>query len=301
MSFSDMFSNPFIAKVVIKALVVGILVALCASLLGVSLVLKRLSLIGDGLSHVGFGALAIATVLDLGDYSMEVSIPIVVVSAFILLKLSESKKIKGDAAIALFSTGAIAIGSLIYNYSGNRNTDICNSLFGSASIITIGTRELVLSIILSVAVIAFFVLFYNRIFAVTFDEDFSKATGVKSDLYKLLIAALTAVTIVLGMKLLGAIMISAIIIFPPLTSMRLCKSFRSVVICSAAVSAVCFVIGFFAACRLSYQTGATVASVNLAAFLIFALIGALGSSKRFREFRAMLLAGFKKIKNRAVL
>ena len=283
MTLSEMFQNPFIAKVIVKALVVGILVALCASLLGVSLVLKRLSMIGDGLSHVGFGALALATLLDAGDYSLEISLPIVILAAFVMLKLGENTKLKGDAAIALFSTGAVAVGSLLFNYSGNRSTDICNSLFGSATIITINNKDLILSIVLSVTVIAFFFLFYHRIFAVTFDESFSKATGIRAELYKFLIAILTAVTIVLGMKMLGAIMISAIIIFPALSSMRVCRSFRSVVICSAVLSVACFVVGFFTACRLSYQTGATVASVNLIAFLLFALVGALCSSAKVRE------------------
>ena len=283
MSLGDIFSNPVIAKIVVKALIVGVLVALCSSLLGVSLVLKRLSMIGDGLSHVGFGALAVATVLDLGDWSLEISIPIVIIAAFFLLKLGENSKLKGDAALAVFSTGAIAIGSLIYNYSGNRNTDICNSLFGSASIITLGDKDLVLSIVLSVLVLAFFVVFYTKIFAITFDETFAQATGLRADLYKLLIAVFTAVTIVLGMKFMGAIMISALITFPPLTSMRVCSSFKRVVICSAVVSVVCYIIGFFLACAQAWQTGATVAAVNLAAFIIFTLISRLRQSERFMK------------------
>ncbi len=273
MSIADIFNNPFIAEVVIKALVVGVLVSLCASLLGVSLVLKRLSMIGDGLAHVGFGAMAVAMVLDLNDFSLEVSIPIVVAAAFLMLKLSESDRLKGDAAIAIFSTGAVAVGSLLFNYTGTRNTDVCNSLFGSASIITLDSKELWISIILSVSVIAFFIICYNRIFAVTFDEGFSKATGLKTEFYKLMIAVLTAVTIVLGMKMMGAIMISALITFPALSAMRVCRSFRSVVICAAGISVVCFVVGFFTACRLSYQTGATVATVELAAFLVCVIIG----------------------------
>ena len=284
MTIADIFNNPIIANIVIKALIVGVLVALCSSLLGVSLVLKRLSMIGDGLSHVGFGALAIATVLDVGDWSLELSIPIVIIAAFFLLKLGENSKVKGDAALAIFSTGAIAIGSIIYNYSGNRNTDICNSLFGSASIITLGNKDLVLSILLSVLVLTFFVVFYTKIFAITFDEVFAQATGLKADLYKLLIAIFTAVTIVLGMKFMGAIMISALITFPPITAMRVCKSFRSVVICSAIISVVCYIIGFFIACLAGWQTGATVAAVNLAAFLIFSLIGMLERSEMVHNF-----------------
>ena len=283
MSLADIFSNPVITKIVINALIVGVLVALCSSLLGISLVLKRLSMIGDGLSHVGFGALAVATVLDLGDWSLEISIPIVIAAAFFLLKLGENSKVKGDAILAVFSTGAMAVGSLIFNYSGNRSTDVCNSLFGSASIITIGQKDLVLSIILSVLVLSFFVIFYTKIFAITFDETFAQATGLRADLYKLLIAIFTAVTVVLGMKFMGAIMISSLIIFPPLTAMRVCKSFRSVVICSAIVSVVCYVIGFFIACVQSWQTGATVAAVNLVAFILFAAAAKLMHNKHIKR------------------
>lgn len=280
MALADIFSNPVIAKIVVRALIVGVLVALCSSLLGVSLVLKRLSMIGDGLSHVGFGALALATVFDIGNWSLEISIPIVIIAAYFLLRIGENSKINGDALIAIFSTGAVAIGSIIYNYSGNRSTDICNSLFGSASIITIGNKDLILSIVLSVLVIAFFLIFYTKIFAVTFDETFARATGLRSELYKLLIAVFTAVTIVLGMKLMGAIMISALLIFPPLTSMRVCSSFKRVVICSAAVSVICYIIGFFLACIKSWQTGASVAVVNLIAFTLFAAVGKLMHSEK---------------------
>jgi len=280
MPLADIFSNPVIAKIVVKALIVGVLVALCSSLLGVSLVLKRLSMIGDGLSHVGFGALAVATVFDMSGWSLEISIPIVIIAAYFLLRIGENSKINGDALIAIFSTGAVAIGSIIYNYSGNRSTDICNSLFGSASIITIGSKDLILSIILSALVIAFFIVFYTKIFAITFDETFAKATGLKAELYKLLIAVFTAVTIVLGMKLMGAIMISALLTFPPLTAMRVCSSFKKVVICSAAVSVICYIIGFFLACAESWQTGASVAAVNLIAFTLFAVIGKLMHSEK---------------------
>lgn len=283
MSLADIFSNPVIAKIVVRALIVGMLVAFCSSLLGVSLVLKRLSMIGDGLSHVGFGALAVATVLDLGNWSLELSIPIVVIAAFFLLRIGENSRINGDAAIAVFSTGAVAIGSLIYNYSGNRSTDICNSLFGSASIITLGNKDLILSIVLSVLVIAFFLVFYTKIFAITFDETFARATGLKAELYKLLIAIFTAVTIVLGMKLMGAIMISALLTFPPLTAMRVCSSFKKVVICSAVISVICYIIGFFLACVQSWQTGASVATVNLVAFILFTIIGKLMHSEKARS------------------
>ncbi|MBQ6570405.1 MAG: metal ABC transporter permease [Clostridia bacterium] len=270
-----MFSSSLLVGVIVKALIVGVLVSLCSSLLGVSLVLKRFSMIGDGLSHVGFGALAIATVLDMGNYSLEISIPIVILAAFFILHLNEHSKIKGDAAIAIFSVGAVAIGSLIYNYSGSRTTDICNSLFGSASIITLNTKDLIISIVLSVIVLGIYVIYYNRIFSITFDETFSRATGIKTELYNIMLSVLTAVTVVLGMKMMGAIMISGLIIFPALTSMRVCRSFKSVIFCSAAVSVVCFLIGFFTACRLEYQTGPTVVAVNTAVFLIFCLAGAI--------------------------
>lgn len=284
-TISEMFSNPLLIRIIIKALVVGVLVSLCASLLGVSLVLKRFSMIGDGLSHVGFCALAIATVLGLKEYSLEIGVPIVIITAFFLLRLTENSKLKGDSALALISTGSIAVGSLIYNFSDTRNTDICNSLFGSASIITLTDKDLVLSIVLSVAVIVLFALFYHKLFAITFDENFSKATGIRVNVYNVLLAVLTAVTVVVGMRMMGAIMISALVVFPALSAMRVCKSFRSVVLVSAIISVVTFIIGFFTACKLSFQTGATVVSVQVATFVIFALIGAITGRKIFRGIR----------------
>lgn len=273
MSITEVFSSPYLTQIFFRALTVGILVSLCASLLGVSLVLKRFSMIGDGLSHVSFGALAVATLLHLEDYSIEISIPIVIAVAYFLLKLNETGKVKSDSAIALVSTGAIAIGSIIFSKAGGANADMCNSLFGSASIVTINDNDLILSIVLSTAVLLLFMIFYNRIFAVTFDETFSKATGVKAEAYKMLIAILTAVTIVLGMKLMGAMMISAILIFPTLTSMRIFKGFRSVVICSASVAVISFIIGFLLACGMELQTGAAVVTVNIAAFILFCAAG----------------------------
>lgn len=273
MTIIEMLTSPWLLGIILKAMTVGLLVSLCASLLGVSLVLKRYSMIGDGLSHVGFGALAVATLLNIGTgFSLEISIPIVVLAAFIILRLSESGKINGDSAIAMISTGAMAVGIVIYSLTTGYTTDVCNSLFGSASIITLTDKDLVLSIVLSVLVLAIFALFYTKIFAVTFDETFSKATGVRAEIYKMLIAFLTAVTIVLGMKMLGAIMISALIVFPALTSMRLCKTFKSVIVCSAAVAAVCFTLGFFASCIFAVPAGASVVLANIAAFCIFAAI-----------------------------
>ncbi len=286
MTISEIFSNPLLLRIVVKALIVGILVSLCASLLGVSLVLKRFSMIGDGLSHVGFCALAIATVLGLKEYSLEIGVPVVIITAFFLLRLTENSKLKGDSALALVSTGSIALGSLVYNFSDTRNTDICNSLFGSASIITLTDKDLILSIILSIATIVLFALSYHKLFAITFDENFSRATGIKVSVYNVLLAVLTAITVVVGMRMMGAIMISALVVFPALSAMRVCKSFRSVVITSAIISVLTFIIGFFVACKQSFQTGATVVSVQVVTFVIFAFIGVLigkGIFKRDKE------------------
>ena len=255
---------------------VGLLVSVCAALLGVSLVLKRYSMIGDGLSHVGFGALAVATALDLsGEKAIEISIPIVVAAAFMLLKLSQSSRIKGDAAIALISTASMAVGVIIYDRTTGMSSDVCSSLFGQSSAMTITDKDLILSVCLTVAVAVLFLLFYNRIFCVTFDEAFAKASGLRSGRYNIILALLTAVTVVIGMRMLGALMISALVVFPPLTAMRLFKSFKSVVAASAAVSASCFIIGFIIASFFGLQTGPAVILVNLAAMGAFALIGRL--------------------------
>ena len=246
----------------LRALVVGLLVSLCAALLGVSLVLKRFSMIGDGLSHVGFGALAIASALNLAP--LQVSIPVVIVAAFILLRISSDGKIKGDAAIALLSSSALAIGAIVISQT-NSATDMNSYMFGS--IMAISNDDLVLSIICSVIVIVMFVLFYNKIFAVTFDENFSKATGVKSGVYN---------TIVVGMRIMGALLISSLIIFPALTSMRVFRSFRSVTICSAVVSCVSYIIGIAITYYAdNFPAGASVVVANLGMFLIFSLLGFL--------------------------
>ncbi len=279
MTFSELFSSEFMVSLVIRALVVGLLVSLCSSLLGVSLVLKRFSMIGDGLSHVGFGAVALAAALNMGGMKLALSIPIVVVTAFLLLKLGGSGKVKGDSAIALVSTGAVAIGSLLYNLSDQRSADICNSLFGSASLFTIGDADLLLSVVLSVAILILFIFFYTKIFAVTFDENFSKATGINTNLYNMLIAVLTAVTIVLGMNMMGSLMISALIVFPAMTAMRVCKTFKGVLITSVSVSLVCFVIGFFIACLMGWQSGATVVTINLICFILFWIFGKINKKK----------------------
>jgi zinc transport system permease protein len=257
----EMFSYTFL----VRAVVVGLLVALCAALLGVSLVLKRYSMIGDGLSHVGFGTLALATAMNAAP--LTVSIPIVVLAAFLLLRISENSKIKGDAAIALISTSSLAIGVVVISLTTGMNTDVCNYMFGS--ILAMSKSDVRVSIILAVVVLALFVMFYNKIFAITFDENFASATGVKTGLYNMLIAFLTAITIVLGMRMMGALLISSLIIFPALTSMRLCKRFRSVTICSAVVSVTCFFIGVVISYVEATPTGASVVIVNIAAFLLF--------------------------------
>lgn len=261
----EMFSYTFL----VRAVIVGLLVSLCAALLGVSLVLKRYSMIGDGLSHVGFGALAIATAMNAAP--LTVSIPVVVLAAFLLLRISENSKIKGDAAIALISTSALAIGVVVISMTTGMNTDVCNYMFGS--ILAMSKDDVTLSIVLAIVVLVLFVLFYNKIFAVTFDENFARATGVKTSLYNMLIAFLTAITIVLGMRMMGALLISSLIIFPSLTSMRLCKTFRSVTICSAFVSIICFFIGVVGSYIYATPTGASVVIVNIVGFLMFWIIG----------------------------
>jgi zinc transport system permease protein len=257
----EMFSYTFI----VRAFIVGALVSICAALLGVSLVLKRYSMIGDGLSHVGFGTLALATAMNVAP--LTVSIPVVVVAAFLLLRLSENSKIKGDAAIALISTSSLAIGVVIISQSTGMNTDVCNYLFGS--ILAMSKADVHLSIILSATVLTLFILFYNKLFAITFDETFAKATGVKTSVYNMLIAFLTAITIVLGMRMMGAMLISSLIIFPALTSMRLLKKFKSVTLCSALLSAVCFFIGVVISYIYATPTGASIVMINIFAFLLF--------------------------------
>lgn len=269
----EMFSAP----ILVRALIVGILVSLCAALLGVSLVLKRYSMIGDGLSHVGFGALAVAAVMNLAP--MAVAIPVVILAAFLLLRLSSNSKIKGDSAIALISTGALAVGVMAVSMSHGMNIDLNSYLFGS--IISVSRGDVVISVILALAVLLMFVLFYTKIFAITFDESFAKATGINVNLYNMLIALLTAVTIVIGMRLMGSMLISSLIIFPALSSMRVFKSFKSVTICSAVISVATFIIGMFISYAADTPCGASIVCVNIAAFALFFIAGAVASrSKR---------------------
>lgn len=260
----ELFSLPFMNR----ALVVGVLVSLCAALLGVSLVLKRYSMIGDGLSHVGFGALAIASVAGLAP--LAVAIPVVVAAAFFLLHITENSKINGDSAIALISTSALTVGVMAVSL-GKSNIDVSNYMFGS--ILALGEGDVVLSVILCLAVLVLFVLFYHKIFAVTFDESFARATGTSAGAFNLLIAVLTAVTVVLGMRLMGTLLISSLIVFPALTAMRVFRSFRAVTVCAALLSVVCFVAGMLASYWLSTPAGASVVCVNMLAYVLFSVVG----------------------------
>ena len=261
----SMFSYHFMQR----ALVVGILVSLCAALLGVSLVLKRYSMIGDGLSHVGFGALAVASAFHLAP--LAVAVPVVVLAAVLLLRLRGSGHVKGDAAIALISSSALAIGVIVVSVTSGMNTEVTSYLFGS--ILSLSRGDAVLSVILSLAVLLLFILFYPRLFAVTFDETFARATGTRAELYNTLLAVLTAVTVVLGMRMMGALLISSLIIFPALSAMRLCRSFRAVVLCAAAISVLCFVFGMAASYVFETPSGASVVAADLIVFAVCSLCG----------------------------
>ena len=264
------FQYPFVQY----AMIVGLLIALCSSLLGVTLVLKRFSFIGDGLSHVAFGAMAIAGVLGVSN-NMLIVLPITVLSAVLLLRTGQNTKIKGDAAVAMISVGALAMGYLLMNLfssSANISGDVCSTLFGSTSILTLTKPEVWLCIIMAVIVIAVFLIFYHKIFAITFDENFAKATGVKADAYNLLIAVITALIIVLAMNLVGSLLISALIIFPSLSAMRVFKSFRSVIICSAVISVICAGLGIIISILFSTPVGSTIVAADILVFFMFWLV-----------------------------
>ena len=268
--FIEMIGYPFIQR----AIIVGVLVSLCAALLGVSLVLKRYAMIGNGLSHVGFGALAFATVMNIAPLTL--AMPVVIIAAFLLLRISESSKIKGDSIIALISTGSLAIGVMAISIKKGVNVDIHNYMFGS--ILAIGKQDVFLTVLLSIIVISLYLFFYFQIFSVTFDESFAKATGINVEFYNMLIAFLTAVTIVLGMRLVGALLISSLIVFPSVISMKIFKSFKLVVISSAVVSVISFLIGIFISYVYSTPTGASVVAVNIAIFMLFSIFKRLTSS-----------------------
>ena len=259
------------------ALIVGVLIALCSSLLGVTLVLKRLSFIGDGLSHVAFGAMAVAAVLNLTN-DMPLVLVITVISAILLLRTGKYTKLKGDAALAVISVGALAVGYLLMNIfskSANVSGDVCSTLFGSTSILTLSKFDVWLCVVLSFIVIAVFILFYNKIFTVTFDEDFSSAVGTKTNVYNRVIAVVVAVIIVLAMNLVGSLLTSALIIFPALSAMRVFKSFKSVTICTAVVSVSCSVVGIITAIVAGTPVGSTIVAVDIVAFIAFVIAGGI--------------------------
>lgn len=271
MSIISALQEIFSLKFMVYALISGTLVSVCASFLGVTLVLKRYSMIGDGLSHVAFGSLAVAAAV--GAAPMKVAIPVVIAAAFLLLRLSEKGKLKGDALTALISTGALAVGIMAISLSSGMNIDIYNYMFGS--ILALTKSDMILSVCLAAVVIPVFVLLYNSIFAVTFDPDFARATGTRVGIFDTVIAVLTAVTIVLGMRLMGTLLISSLIVFPPLTSMRVTKSFRGTVTVSSVIPVFSFVSGLMISYFCSTPPGASVVCVNIALFAVFALIGAL--------------------------
>lgn len=265
----DLFLQMFSYGFMVRAVIVGVLVSLCAALLGVILVLKRYSMIGDGLSHVGFGALCIALAMNIAP--LAVSVPVVVIAAFLLLRISENSKIKGDAAIALISSTALSVGIIVTSMTTGINSDVNGYMFGS--ILAMSNTDVIVSIILSVTVLAMFIIFYNKIFSVTFDENFARATGTKTGMYNTLISLLTAVTIVIGMRIMGAMLISSLVIFPALTAMRIWKTFRKVVIASAIISVVCFFTGLCISFAFSMPAGASVVAVNAVTFGIFSALG----------------------------
>ena len=263
------------------ALITGVLIALCSSLLGVTLVLKHFSYIGDGLSHVAFGAIAIAAVLNLTD-DMFLVLPVTILSAILILRTGQNAKIKGDAAIAMISVGALAFGYLLMNVfstSSNVSGDVCSTLFGAQSIMTLNKKEVWLCVGLSVAVVAIFVLFYQKIFAVTFDENFSRAVGVRAESYNLMIAVVTAVVIVLAMNLVGSLLISALVIFPAISAMRLFRSFLKVTICSAVLSVACAFLGIVISILAGTPVGSTIVAVDVIAFAICCIIGKFAGAR----------------------
>ena len=283
----DYMSYPFVRY----ALIVGVLIALCSSLFGVTLVLKRFSFIGDGLSHVAFGAMSVSAVAQVlwsgteshvkstvgtGVGNMLFVLPVTVLCAILLLSMGQNAKIKGDAAVAMISVGSLAVGYLIMNIfstSSNLSGDVCSTLFGSTSILTLSSAEVWLCVGLSLTVTALFILFYNKIFAVTFDENFARATGVRAKTYNLIIAVIIAVIIVLAMNLVGSLLISALVIFPALSAMRIMKSFKAVTICSAILSVVCALIGILISVLAGTPVGSTIVAAQIVMFAVFTVIG----------------------------
>ena len=277
-TLANYFQYPFVRY----ALIVGVLISLCSSILGVTLVLKRFSFIGDGLSHVAFGAMAFAAIAGLTN-EMLIVLPITIAAAIILLCTGQNAKIKGDASIAMLSVSALAIGYLLMNLfpsSNNVSGDVCTTLFGSTSILTLSKTDVWLCVILSIIVVLAFVFLYNKIFAITFDESFAKTTGTKVSIYNLLMATIIAVIIVLAMNLVGSLLISALVIFPALSAMRICKNFKAVTICAACVSVCCSLVGILASIVASTPVGSTIVVADLAVFIIFTVVGKLFGGKK---------------------
>lgn len=284
MSIIDIFTNPLILRMFLGALLIGVLISLSASLLGVTLVLKKYSMLGDGLAHIGFGSMAISALTEkvvsdkfgssIGEYSFLISVPIVIAAALFILKLNEKSKLSGDSAIALVSTSALALGYIIYRYATGQASDVCSSMFGSASLLTPSSADIITTVVLAVIVIGIFILCYNRIFAVTFDETFSKAVGINTEKYKTVIAILVALTIVMGMKMLGTVMISGLIVFPALSAMRVCKTFKGVISVCAVISVSCSALGIILAFLIdNMPIGPCVVMVNLVLYITLTLVG----------------------------
>lgn len=265
-----MFEPEFFNSIIFPALIGGIAVTICAALLGVTLVLKKYSMIGDGLSHIGYGALSVAAVMNLAP--LKTALPVVIIAAFILLRLNENSKLHGDSAIALFSTTALSIGILVSSKAGLTN-DVSHYMFGS--ILAMSREDVIISVVVSIAVIFTFVFLYHRIFSVTFDENFARATGVRAGMYNMIFAVLTAVTVVMGMMMMGSLLISSLIVIPSLTAMRVCRSFQGVVITSLVVSVISFLLGMFIALLFNTTPGASIVIVNAVFFLIFSAAGKL--------------------------
>ncbi len=273
MNLANYIQLPFVQN----ALIVGVLVSLCTALLGVTLVLRRFSFIGDGLSHVAFGAMTVAAVVGLTN-DMVLVLPVTVVCAVLLLSVGQNAKVKGDASVAMISVGALAIGYLLMNLfppSGRSNIsgDVCTTLFGGTSILTLRPEEVTMSIVLSAVVVLFFIFFYHKIFAITFDESFAGATGARTKLYNLLLAVVIAVVVVLAMDLVGSLLISALVVFPALSAMRIFKSFRSVTVCAAVISVTCTITGILSAAQFNTPVGSTIVVADIVVFAVFSLIG----------------------------
>lgn len=280
--FFQKFAEYFSLPMTYRALIVGVLIALCSSLFGVTLVLKRFSFIGDGLSHVAFGSMTVAAVVGLTN-QMLLALPITVLCAILLLKSGVKAKVKGDAAVAMLSVGALAIGYMLiflFPPSSNFSADVCSTLFGSFSILTLTGADVVLCVALSVICVLTFIIFYNRIFSITFDENFARATGTNAETYNLITAVIIAVVIVLAMKLVGSLLISALIVFPALSAMRVCKTFKSVSICATLVSVACAAIGIIFAVMAGTPVGPTIVVADLIVFSACVIIGAASGRKR---------------------